>query len=94
MPICSSLFVSLRFPRRYPALALKNIEVNFMFLARLFVSLRSPLRYPALALKNIEVNFMFLARLFVSLIKSLIFAMAMQYRGNGNLYAFPATLRM
>ena len=61
MPICG-LFVSLRFPRRYPALAVKNIEVNFMFLARLFVSLRSPRRYPALALKNIEVNFMFLAR--------------------------------
>ena len=65
-----------------------------MPICTLFVSLRSPLRYPALAVKNIEVNFMFLARLFVSLIKSLIFALAMQDRGNGNLYAFPATLRM
>ena len=27
-------------PRIYPALAVKNIEVNFIFLARLFVYLR------------------------------------------------------
>ena len=51
----------------FPALAVKNIEVNFIFLARLFLYLRKPRIYIALAVKNIEVNFIFLARLFLYL---------------------------
>ena len=46
-------------------LAVKNIKVNFIFLARLFVLWDKSRRYLALAVKNIKVNFIFLARLFV-----------------------------
>ena len=49
------------------ALAMKNIQVNLIFLARLFASLRRVAKILALAVKNIQVNLIFLARLFVSL---------------------------
>ena len=38
--IFRSLVANLRFARIYPALALKNIEVNFIFFARLLLYLQ------------------------------------------------------
>ncbi|MBQ2399767.1 MAG: hypothetical protein II308_06835, partial [Muribaculaceae bacterium] len=48
---------------RFAALAVKNTEASFVFLARLLYLCDESRRFTALAVKNTEASFVFLARL-------------------------------
>ena len=66
--VCTNGVSALYHPNKL-SLAVKNIQVNLIFLARLLQYLRKTSNILSLAVKNIQVNLIFLARLFVYLMK-------------------------